>query len=488
MCTRLLLIFFISFSYSQNQCQDKVLKIFDNIIFSIGNDFPSPPSLEFSNTENNPAWISPSKQTIFIENKLITLLCDDENFSEKIAYIISHEIAHHYLNHGWMKDIDFSYSSTIGDYLYDQSYSVEQRKNDEIQADNFGGFYSKISGYNSLDYGSKVLSEVYKHYNLKENISGYPSLEERKEIVQSSIDRTEKLALFFDLGNLALITENYFQAKTCFDVILKNNFNSREIFNNIGLTYLIEAINNSEENISQYNYPIFFENKTRAKNSLTRNTNVSSNLALLTKAKSYFELSMKKDLDYKKPLINLLITELIIAKLKNILSKDFLKKIESYSNDIELSILSDLKVLNLLLINKTVSKKLIGKASEISVINTKINKEENNSLITFPIFNKIESSSFIFLNRPYLQLREVNITEKYFDNYRLIKFGDEINVVEVFDKYYLNQVANFTTGKDNLYNKIIKLNNHTYKINTNNSIILKFNDTGVISSVILYNF
>ena len=34
----------------------------------------------------------------------------------------------------------------------------------------------------------------------------------------------------------------------------------------------------------------------------------------------------------------------------------------------------------------------------------------------------------------------------------------EINVVEVFDKYYLNQVANFTRGKDNLYNKIIKLN------------------------------
>ena len=488
MFLRYFFIFFITLSHSQNDCQNEVLKIFNNIIYNIGNDFPSPPNLEFSDTQNNPAWISPSKNTIFIENKLINLICGDENFTDKIAYIISHEIAHHYLNHVCMRDLDFSYSSTTGNYLYDQSYSLEQRKNDEIQADSFGGFYSKISGYNSLSYGSEVLSEVYSHYELKKNIKGYPSLEERKEIVLANIDKTEMLANYFYLGNLSLITENYFSAKKCFDVILKNNFNSREIYNNLGLTYLTEAIKNSNEDISKYNYPIFLENNTRAKNELTRNSNITNNLDLLMKAKSYFELSLEKDPKYKYPLINILIVELIIAKLNGNLNKDFLKKIDAFSKLIEISKLNDLKILNLLLLNKTISKKLINKSSNISQINLKIQNKKNNFKVTFPKYKKINPSDFIFLQRPYEKLKEVDIIIKKFDKYTLTKLGKDINIIEVFDKDYINKIVEFTYDKTDIYNKIVELNNFTYKINTNNSIILKINNDNNISSAILYNF
>jgi len=488
MFLRIFIVFFITLSHSQNDCQNEVLKIFDNIIFNIGNNFPSPPNLEFSDTENNPAWISPSKKIIYIENKLINLICGDENFSNKVAYIISHEIAHHYLNHGWMRDLDFSYSSTTGDYLYDQSYSLDQRKNDEIQADIFGGFYSKISGYNSLSYGSEVLSEVYSHYQLNENIKGYPSLEERKDIVLANIDKTERLADYFFLGNLSLVTENYFYAKKCFDVILKNNFNSREIFNNLGVTYLTEAINNSDEEISKYNYPIFLENNTRAKNELTRNSTINTNIDLLMKAKSYFQLSLEKDPNYKYPLVNLLITELIIAKLNGNLNKGFLKRIDTYSKSVDITKLNDLKVLNLLLLNKTVSTKLINQSSQISRINIKIETKKNNFKLIFPKYNEVNRSDFIFLQRPYIKLKKVDIIIKKFDKHTLTKLGKDINIIEIFDKDYLHKIVEFTNDKTDIYNKIIELNNFTYKINTNNSIILKFDNYNKISSAILYNF
>ena len=323
---RSLFIFFclnVSFCYSNDSCQDRVNIIFKNIISSIGNNFPTPPKLAFSNTVNNPAWISPSKNTIYIEKKLINFLCDDDNFTDKIAYIISHEVAHHYLNHGWMKDVDFSYSSTIGDYIYDQSYSVDQRKNDEIQADNFGGFYSKIAGYNSLDYGSEVLSQVYQFYGLKHEIKGYPSLNERAEIVNSNITRTEELAKIFEFGNIALITENYYEAQSCLNHILNSNFNSREIYNNLGVIYLLEAIKGSNEIISKFSYPIFLEQTSRAKN-LSRSGSITTTKDLLIKSKSFFELSISKDNDYKKPYVNLLIADLILEKLNSTLDKNFI--------------------------------------------------------------------------------------------------------------------------------------------------------------------
>ena len=97
-------------------------------------------------------------------------------------------------------------------------------------------------------------------------------------------------------------------------------------------------------------------------------------------------------------------------------------------------------------------------------------------------------SDFIFLQRPYIKLKKVDIIIKKFDKHTLTKLGKDINIIEVFDKDYLHKIVEFTNDKTDIYNKIIELNNFTYKINTNNSIILKFDNYNKISSAILYNF
>ena len=111
----------------QSDCNQRTTKVYQDIIESIGNKFPPAPTLEFSDSERAVAFISGSE--IIIENKIISSLCSQDNFEDKISYIIAHELAHHYLNHNWMTNTGLSYASTIGDYLEDQAYTKNQRKN-----------------------------------------------------------------------------------------------------------------------------------------------------------------------------------------------------------------------------------------------------------------------------------------------------------------------------------------------------------------------
>ena len=141
---KLALTLFSVLAYGQN-CETRVEKIFDNLIEGIGNKSIYPPSLEFSLEKNNGVYLSDS--TVTIEIELIELFCYDKNFDDKIAYILAHELAHHYLNHSWMTNTSLGYSSSIGEFIDDNSpiYSKNQRKLSESQADLFAGFYGMIS-------------------------------------------------------------------------------------------------------------------------------------------------------------------------------------------------------------------------------------------------------------------------------------------------------------------------------------------------------
>ena len=77
------LIFLLSFKIYPSDCQERVFILFENIIESIGNKSLIEPELIFSNEESNPAYMS--GESITIENKLINLFCQDENFEDKIS-------------------------------------------------------------------------------------------------------------------------------------------------------------------------------------------------------------------------------------------------------------------------------------------------------------------------------------------------------------------------------------------------------------------
>ena len=194
------------------------------------------------------------------------------------------------------------------------------------------------------------LKEIYKEYKIPESISGYPSLNERIEIIESNIDKTNELSKIFELGNLFLSIGEYETANNCYTKILDDKFSSREIYNNIGVISLLKAIDIYNSGNKEYIFPVYIEINSRANNNLSRAIDYSEIKNLLNNAKFYFENSIKKDIEYIPPKVNLLVTNFILDLLNKNLNK---KSYEELSQQLHLD--ND-RVNDLLILHKIFSK------------------------------------------------------------------------------------------------------------------------------------
>tara|TARA_B110000046_G_scaffold151973_1_gene160903 strand:+ start:809 stop:2218 length:1410 start_codon:yes stop_codon:yes gene_type:complete len=426
-----LFVLFSLNSYSQS-CEEKVVEVYNKIISSIGNGFPAPPELFMTNSENRVAYMS--SKGISIEYRLIHYLCDKPKFQEKISYVIAHELAHHYLNHTWMFNSGLSYASSIGEFIEGKSTSYEQRKISETQADLYGGFFGQLAGFNTLSQGEQTLQDIYALYGLKNEIKGYPSLKERVEIINSNLLKASNLSKLFDLGNVLLRFGEYERAKKCFEDIIRNNFNSREIYNNLGTVYLLYAISISKKDISKYQYPVFIDYQTRASIETNRSGNLltESPLEMIKKAKELFLKAKDLDPNYIPADQNLF----VIDFLENINNKQARKKLLSQISQSKINEFSkvDFKILNSLINGKKKLKLLkITNGSNISegnISQAKLDLEQIN--MKWLEDNKIISSEFILLGlkRPYNKISTSNGT---------IKINEKIN--KSFSVYHLGRRA-----------------------------------------------
>ena len=461
-CFFLLILIQTNLFSQDNECEAKVEEIYTNIINSIGNNFPPAPELIISKKERAVAFIS--DKGITIERKVIEHFCKQDNFEDKIAYIISHELAHHYLNHDWMFNSGLSYASTIGEYLDITASSLDQRKLAETSADLFGGFFGQTAGYNVLNFGSETLSEVYKLYNIPKEIKGYPSFDERLQIIESKKKQAKNLSMLFDLGNIFLKLGEYNIAKQCFEEILKNKFNSREIYNNLGLVYLLYGISISEKEISKYNYPISLDFHTRANTESTR-SNLSNDPDKMFKlAEDNFKLAKELDNQYLPSKQNLY----VINFLKQIDSKKGRKELISEIKESKLNnqTKSDFVVLNYLINGKNGAKtrKEVKKGSGLSSQNISGIKKQiiETDLKWINEELNIDSSSFIFgFDRPYETIktknRDLDFKIKDFSSAKVIKSKKVIILKISAEKFNsLNLInSNYLEYKGNYYLKMI---------------------------------
>ena len=407
-----------------NYCEQKAIEVYNKIIESIGNNFPAPPTLQFSDKKRAVAYLS--KNNIVIERALLDIFCKDENFENKVGYVIAHELAHHYLNHTWMK------SSGLA-YIESYSSSYEQRKIAEIQADTFAGFFGQIAGYNVLGNAKSTLTQIYENYNLPPEINGYPSLNERIQIIESKIDEANNLSKIFILGTVLIELGKYDTAKKCFQEILDSRFTSREIYNNIGLAYMLKGIKESDLLISRFVYPISLDKQTRADISVTRSTNFFTDPDKeFEMAKSNFEKAIALDSNYKKAKKNLIILG-FIESIKNKKTKSFIesndfKNLDSVSKQ-------DLIVIHQIIEGKKVNKifKKLTYNSNISITNLGLNKDVIHEDVKELIQRFDINTSDIFLGGSnFKRIRSKNnnikIYFKSYSKYDLYKI-DDINLI-----------------------------------------------------------
>jgi len=445
---RVLLLVFCFTLHSQD-CIEKTSIVYQKVIESIGNKFPPPPNLKIIETERSVAYIS--LNTINIETKIISELCKMPDFEDRISYIIAHELAHHYLNHNWMFNTGFSYKSSINDFVQTEAYSKDNRKLAETQADLYAGFFGQISGYNTLKYAESTLNHVYSSYNLSHEIKGYPSLDERIEIINSRKIEANNLSLFFDLANVLLLFKEYDASIKLFLEIIINDFNSREIYNNIGLAYLLKAIE-SDNVLSNYNYPTHLDLFTRADIQQTRSNDSDDFVSLINSAENYFNISKSLDPDYDLADKNLNVLKFVRQK-KLDLNKDI---DDNFYKNIDKKNVVDFKVIEKLINGDKIKKiiKLAENGTQISFQNLSEIKASNIDNAEAIKMLNIDEAIFIFgLDNPKnVRTAKGNLNIKFSDvsNSRVYKVNKKIHLIKTKELFDLND-ANYIKYKEDFY-------------------------------------
>ena len=192
-------------------------KVYDQIINAIGNNNPRPPKLIFKDSERNPASYSPKNKTIVLENKVLEICYSfGVDSLNALSYILSHELGHHYRNHGWMSQYaSLEFSNTL-----DSQYKTpEQREIYEIESDIYAGFFAHIAGYEALKVADVFLDAIYKLYSLPDELKNYPTLDERKAIIDQNKSDFEELRDVFDLANIVMSVGQYDYAQELYQYI-----------------------------------------------------------------------------------------------------------------------------------------------------------------------------------------------------------------------------------------------------------------------------
>jgi len=321
----LLIIFTLLFSNvlacSQQSSFQWVHDVFYEIVNAIGNNSIESPYLEIKIDGNSLAYYSPKNVTVYIDEKAIEICKEFKNDSANcLAFILGHELIHHYMQHGWInrdlrKDFkEFSFMENLKTLSRDSLKRLEM----ESQADLKGGFYTFLAGYNSLDIAPQLLDSLYKRYDLPKQSKNYPSLNERKQIVFKQKEKLERLKDIFDASTYSLMAGYYTCAQDGFSKILSEGFNSKEIYNNLGISFLLDAVKRMD-NDSILGYPFEFDAESRLNNVKTRaisNYKDSENIKkIILKGIRKFDQAINLDNKYQTAHLNVCCAYSLMAEL-----------------------------------------------------------------------------------------------------------------------------------------------------------------------------
>lgn len=442
----LLIIILISYSSYSQECDEKAKIVFNNIISSIGNNSIPEPRLKIEDI-NGPA--SFYQGNITIDRELINLFCDQKNFVDKISFVIAHELAHHFLQHNWKYNSGLAY---IHDSLMGEEINIQDRLESETQADFYAGFYGKISGYKTLEYAKETITMIYKEYNIKKELRGYPSFKERLNIIDERIDEAKDLAEIFDIANVLLKLGEYEIAVNLYEGIV-SRFSSREIYNNLAISYLLYGLENirysdtgiSDDEIPKLSFPLILDFETRLKINRTRSSMYYNPKENIEQSKKYFKKALVLDESYKPSIHNLFTANFLLCV--NQQDRDILIE-KIFNSNMNEQYKIDFKVINEILKGgkEKKLKKLARNGSIISSLNTEKNDSDNYFFNSKDILSELNLyKDFIYLTDGWAESENVEVIE--IQGYRSIK------------KYMLNN-SFFYKIKNNSY--LIKISNDLF--------------------------
>ena len=265
--------------------------------------------------EYKPGLKNGTTGSILIGSKFIDVIRSfGSDSSNALAFVLGHEMGHIFFKQSdYIESIGSGYASKdlkkelrgIKDSLYSNVF--------ERQADERASFFSHLAGYKTTHLGDKVLDKIYKEFNLPSNLDKYPPLEERKLIALTSAKKMAFLNSIFDVSNLSLVAGKYDISEDLFQIIINEGFQSTEVMNNIGLTYLLKAIE-IDTVFNNYTFPCFIDTESKL-SSIEQERGLSDDIKeLLEKAEGIFLSNCQKK--YIPSYLNLAITYFMLGNIE----------------------------------------------------------------------------------------------------------------------------------------------------------------------------
>src|ERR1051325_9904375 len=292
--------------------QEKFSRDIYNKIANTIKDTRKQPTFNFIFSDPDPylnAYYDPSNNTVNLGEGVYDVASSfGKDSANALALVLGHELAHFYKDHTWGYDF-----ATKNEYLKisEKIYTVnenEARKAEmETQADYFGGIFGYMAGFNTLTVGGDFFTKFYKTADVPSETYGYPTLQERVKICETSTKMLNKMIPLFDAANYLVLIGEYEKAGNIYDNILAT-FPSREIYNNEGAAYSLAALSLFEEGELKFVYPFSLETDTRMDKGGQKGLSedkVAKRQELLNSAKEMFESANRLDKEYAPAYVNL---------------------------------------------------------------------------------------------------------------------------------------------------------------------------------------
>lgn len=274
-----------------------------------------------------------------------------------LAWIIGHELGHFINKHGEINHFDQPTMASVNRSFKVNSTNTPRhpgfarpasneeqvidafvKTRNEGEADFEGAFLAFLAGYQPMEAGKELIEKIYSDTlgGLTANTPGYPSLADRKKIIEETSVELAKLRPIYESAMYLSSIGQYADAATLLEEISRK-FESREVYNNIGVLHVLHCLQNMpDEKVKKYDFPLVYDadfrgphprfesfipkefdfqiegNMRTRRRELCKKTEVQ---LYLEKAEEFFQKAIALDPDYAAVYLNLSIAQSIKACL-----------------------------------------------------------------------------------------------------------------------------------------------------------------------------
>jgi tetratricopeptide (TPR) repeat protein len=282
--------------------EKKAKAVYEKLVAARG-DFRFPvPTFKMTNEERRAAGMDYDLLEIVLEKKAYDVCAASKDPEAAIAFLLGHELTHYYEKHAWRSGFATDYKDLdIGiklDGLIDDTAN-------ETEADYLGGFLAYSAGYGLFDNGPKVIGDLYEAYKLKDDMPGYPSLKDRKTMSTRTAEKLQRLVDMFDMANLLAMIGKYPEAYEFYRYVLME-YQSREIYNNLGVTAVLDAMEYFTDKELKFRYPVQLDLESSAseKGDGAAEDKKTTRERLLRTAILHFDAAISMDPQYATAYLN----------------------------------------------------------------------------------------------------------------------------------------------------------------------------------------